>query len=167
MGSVQCDAWQVPSDIHKEVLSEYPETWAYKYITHRITSYGRHMWVVVENRETGERLIQLTTILGRPHSYDGLVRRDENEQMGPCEYDCPLELLDIAQPMECLPSNFSEAWREKVRAYHKRLSRTFAPGDVVSVYGKEFRILGQVKRSYRAESVATGDVYLIRPSQIT
>jgi hypothetical protein len=129
-------------------------------VMQRATAYGRHVWTLYETK-SGERFINLDLLAGNARSEWGY--KDMSEDMGPCYYDCPLELLEAAtEPV----NEYARAWREKVRAYHAARRQTFANGDRVRIGEQTFRVLGPYKRSWRVERESDGHVYKARGDQM-
>lgn len=149
--------WSSPSSLRAELNALRGSLTIVKQAS---TCYGRHLWTLYEKPDGG-RFINLDLIQksGGDWGY-----KDIDEGMGPVECDCPLAFLDAASE----PSNeYAKAWREKVRAFHAKNARKYAPNDVVLVYGKRYRVIEQVKRSYRVVGIADGRVYKCPPSKMT
>lgn len=107
----------------------------YEPLEHRVV--GNNVWQLVLYKPTGRKMICLDLIAkerGGGWGYKGL-----SEDMGPCEVNCPLSLLNKASPVT---EGYAVEWREKVRAYHaKRSSKaTPKPGMVVTYGGLEYRL---------------------------
>lgn len=102
------------------LLDQYqkPEQ-GWRVLKHATTKFGRHWWAVIQN-PAGAKLVCLFLIRG---DKEGWGYKDIDESMGPCEVDCPLELLALADPD---PPGYAPAWREEVRAYHAARTATFA-----------------------------------------
>lgn len=154
MGWTSCGSWRNPSDVKREILSWYQKD-GVKLLAHRSTSYGRNLWLAIE--KDGERFIALYLIskAGGDYAYKGMT-----EMCGPCETDCPLALLELV-PESSLPkeSGYSAKWREGVRKQASVRKREIEVGSTVKVYGKEYRVLGKHKRSYKVQSLENGMVY--------
>ena len=110
-------------------------------IGHALTSFRSHLWTVHENTasENRTRFIVLWLLA----SHDGMHGyKDIDEDMGPCEKDCPLRLLNLAEPSACRTDGYGMKWREEVREWHKaeaarkkRAKRSFDAGAIVTVPG--------------------------------
>jgi hypothetical protein len=131
-----------------------------KLVRQAATCYGRHLWSLLETPD-GRRFINLDLI---DKSGDQWGYKDMDESCGPCYYDCPLAFLDEATAPD---NDFANDWRGKVRAFHQKASRKYAPNDVVLIYGKLYRVIEQVKRSYRVLRIADSRVYKCPPSKMT
>lgn len=146
--------YQSPSEIRNELNALRTST---KLIAQKATAYGRHLWSVYET-PAGERFINLDLI---DRGRDGVWGyKDMSEDMGPCTYDCPLDLLDLAGETT---NEYAKAWRMKVRAHHAAKTRKFEPGQLVSLYGKIYRIEDTLKRSYMVRQIETGRSYRMTP----
>lgn len=114
-------------------------------ITYRVV--GNHVWQLVQ-RPNGTKYITLDLIAkerGGGWGYKGL-----DEDWGPTHFDCPLTLLDKADPPATANA---EAWRTKVWEYadrQKRLKRemqTLKPGTVIVVGPCQYTLLNDLGRS--------------------
>jgi len=114
-------------------------------ITYRVV--GNHIWQLVQKPD-GTKYITLDLIAkerGGAWGYKGL-----DEDWGPYHYDCPLTLLDRADP-PATPN--ATAWRAKVYEYadrQKRLKRemqTLKPGTVIVVGPCQYTLLEDLGRS--------------------
>ena len=123
MGWTSCPDWQRPKDVYDDVLSQYAPRADFRWevIATRATNYGRHFWLGLRNRTTGEKMVVLYLIRPSVKGY-GCAYKDVSESMGPCEVDCPLDLLEMTEPglagVEHDEGRWSREWRTKVRAYH-------------------------------------------------
>ena len=143
-----------PSEIRRDLNSQRTST---KLLAQKATAYGRHLWSVYET-PAGERFINLDLI---ERGHDGVWGyKSMSEDMGPCTYDCPLDLLDLAGETT---NEYAKKWRESVRAHHASKSRKFVPGQLVSLYGKIYRIEDTVKRSYMVRQIENGRSYRMTP----
>lgn len=109
----------------------------YTPLMHR--AVGNHVWQLVRHEPTGRKFITLDLIAKQKDAgwgYKGL-----SEDMGPYYYDCPLSLLDAADP----PINDTAAtWRQAVRdkqAERKaKAERTWGVGMQIRFGGHEYRL---------------------------
>ena len=117
----------------------------YTPITYRVV--GNHVWQLVQ-RPDGTKYITLDLIAkerGGGRGYKGM-----DEDWGPYFFDCPLSLLDRADPPT---TENAKAWRIKVREYadrQKRLKRemsTLKPGTVLVVGPCQYTLLEDLGRS--------------------
>lgn len=146
-----------PSSLRAELNAQRTSV---KLVSQAATCYGRHIWSLFELPD-GRRFVNLDLL---DKSGDQWGYKDMDESCGPCYYDCPLSLLDAATEPT---TEYAKAWRIKVRAFHANNTRKYAPNDVVLVYGKQYRVIEQVKRSYRVIGIADGRVYKCPPSKMT
>lgn len=135
----------------------------YEVLDSASTNYGRNLWVLYKHPE-GKNFIALYLC----SSYRGEYGyKDCSESMGPLEVDCPLRFLDAA-PVPSSP--YAAEWREKVRTHHtnRRVKRAqkFQVGQEVKIYGKLYRIVDTVRRSYRVQRLSDGAVYRCGPSKM-
>lgn len=117
---------------------------------------GNHVWQVVQ--ADGEaKIIALTLIQsGGPGSGWGYKSMDESA--GPCHYDCPLYLLEMADA----PVNDNAAeWREGVRKAHseKLATQKLAEGSYVTYAGKLFRLRSKRRMGWNAVCLDDGVLY--------
>ena len=114
-------------------------------VTHRVV--GNHVWQLVQ-RPNGTKFIALDLIAKERNGGWGYKSLDED--FGPYFVDCPLTLLDRADP-PATPN--AEAWRAKVREYadlQRRLKRemsTLKPGTVIVVGPCQYVLLEDLGRS--------------------
>ena len=117
----------------------------YTPITHRVV--GSHVWQLVQ-RPDGTKFIALDLIAKERGGGWGYKSMDED--WGPYYYECPLALLDRADPPA---TENAKAWRIKVWDYHdrqKRLKRemsTLKPGTVIVVGPCQYVLLEDLGRS--------------------
>jgi len=147
MGWTSSYNWNKASDVKRELLSDYAAEPNFEVLAHRSTCYGRHFWMALKNKKTGRSFVVLFLLGGGFH--EGWAYKDVSEDMGPCELDCPIELLDMTdEPTE----KYAVAWRARVRAAvaARKGSRTmkYVKGDKVTIYGKVYVVYGISKRSY-------------------
>ena len=124
----------------------------YTPITHRVV--GNHVWQLVQ-RPDGTKYITLDLIAKERGGGWGYKSIDED--WGPYFFDCPLPLLDKADP-PATPN--AEAWRVKVREFaeqQKRLKRemlTLKPGSVIVAGPCQYTLLNDLGRSgWRAKDL--------------
>lgn len=134
-----------------------------KILDEAATNYGRNLWRLYETVE-GERYICLYLI----QKHEGaLLYKDISESMGPLEVDCPLRFLERAPQPE---GEFAAEWRQKVQEYHQNKKESqkaqFEVGSEVTIYGKQYRVMGKIKRSYAVQSLETGKVYRCGPTKM-
>lgn len=107
----------------------------YEPIEHRVV--GNNVWQLVLHKPTGRKFIALDLIAKERNG--GWGNKGLSEDMGPCEVNCPLSLLNKASPVT---EGCAVAWREKVRAYHAKRSNKAkpTPGAVVDYCGHQYRL---------------------------
>jgi hypothetical protein len=121
----------------KEALVEYLKTDFsdhVKAIRHSLR--GNHFWTLVENKNTGERIIRLDVIT----CYKGeWGYKPLDETMGPFYYDCPIGMIEQTTPTD---NKYANKWRQRVIDCHaKKRERTkikYKEGQTWNLYGKEY-----------------------------
>ena len=102
---------------------------------------GNHVWQLVQDPD-GRKFISLDLIAKERNG--GWGNKGMSETAGPYVYDCPLALLDKADP----PQGYAVEWREKVRAHHvakkalRSKSASLKAGDVIQYGPHEYRLHG-------------------------
>lgn len=133
----------------------------YKILKHAATQCGRNLWVIFKHPK-GFDFIALFLIRRHQGVYG---YKDLTECMGPAEHDCPLEFLELVP----LPtdSKYAAGWREHVRNHHVKRTQRFNIGETVSIYGKSYKVVDKVKKSYRVQDLNTGIVYKCSASKMS
>lgn len=132
-------------DVRKELLESTPAH--LNLIGHATTAFGRRLWIVYEQKNDGGRFIMLFLIQERKGEAG---YKDIDESMGPYYFDCPLSLLDLAEPRA---EGITGEWRTAVRNAHahvrnqRRLTRHLQVGDQVTLR------VGYRQDSYRLASL--------------
>lgn len=114
-------------------------------ITHRVV--GNHIWQLVQ-RPDGTKYITLDLIAKERGGGWGYKSLDED--CGPYFFDCPVTLLDKADP-PATPN--ADTWRAKVFEYADRVKRlkremqTLKPGTVIVVGPCQYTLLDDLGRS--------------------
>jgi len=144
--------WAFGWDTREQLVNHLLNDSNHDLIASKSTCYGRRLWAVFrptwEGRNSDEPFICLF-LLEDGGRRDGWGYKDVTESMGPCEYDCPLDLLDLAPPPKGgLAEEWAARWRQKVREYHAARCRKYTVGDRVTIYGKTYQVTGKVRRSY-------------------
>lgn len=151
-------------DYIREVLADYHP---HRVVAHRLTS-GLHLWSVIEltkpgidpdNMPVGRRFICLD-LLDSDRGCWG--HKSISECMGPSASDCPLSFLDLAPEAS---GEWSAEWRERVRQWHAEAKQapTLTPRLEFLLYGKRYRAIAKIGRSWSAELLATGQIYRVGP----
>ena len=134
----------------------------YEPLEHRVV--GNNVWQLVLYKPTGRKLITLDLIAkerGGGWGYKGL-----DEDMGPCEVNCPLSLLNKASPVT---EGYAVEWREKVRAYHaRRKTAKPEPGMVVKYGGDDYKLIEPwaPRKGWRVINVDSGNTYRMTARQL-
>ena len=113
--------WDSIESIKRDTRAEYavPDIAArMRIVDEASTNYGRNWWLLFEDADK-KRFVALYLINGSRHSDFGY--KNLTEDMGPCEVDCPLRLINAAtEPL----NDWAREWREKVRAHHVKRTAT-------------------------------------------
>lgn len=127
------------------------------------TYYAACRWT---RKKTGEVRIFAMVVLVKYNARDreGLTLgwKEMSEDMGPCEAECPLSIMELLDPLgDDEKDAYAREWRKNVRAHHARRKAKPKPGDVVlfknplsfmdGSSGRRFRCerLGHRRRAYR------------------
>jgi hypothetical protein len=134
---------------HEQIDRELMTCWETNGVTRehtdcRLVGFRNHYSVYREDGKPVE--IQLAVISRYRESQERdaeWVYKPMSETMGPCEVDCPLDLLDM---VPCPDSEYAREWRANVRAYHARRAstRNLKAGDyfTTAMYeGQELQVL--------------------------
>jgi hypothetical protein len=153
--------WSSLKSVKEHILNSQGKD--YKVIDHKSTNCGRNLWMAIQEEVTGESFICLYLLSSYDNNwgYKGI-----SEDMGPCECDCPLSLLNKTKGLN---NPYSLEWRQKVRKFHahkKEIATGIEIGEIVSVYGAHFKIVGKVARSYVGIKLSTGMKYKLSYKQI-
>lgn len=137
-------------------------SWIYEFMDIKATHYGRRIWVALKNKHSGKSSILLYILEKRETEW---WYKDIDESMGILQLDCPMELINKTTG-DGTP--YSTEWREKIKKNNalKRLNKNVEVGEIITVYGNEYRLTKKIKRSWKGVRLTTGVEYNIRPSQI-
>jgi len=140
--------WNSQSELKKYILKEALKS--ERVLAHKSTNYGRHLWVVYQTEN--ERFILLFLLSKNGADSCGVWGyKDLSESCHPYYYDCPLDFLEM------VPEGCAE-WRAEVRNLAARRNTEYNEGDSVTVYGKPYKVIGKIKKSYKIVSPA-GKIY--------
>ncbi len=138
MGWLYCSAWNDAKAMRDELRKDLSVN--HTIVKDALVAYGRHYYAAVKSNKTGDINI-FVALLER--SKDGWGYKDMDESMGPVIHDCPLSVLDAADPVEKLYTGLSlewaTNWRAAVRAHWAKRAasrstvKTLKVGDVVNV----------------------------------
>lgn len=146
-----------------EITSQKHFAAGYTPLAHRVV--GNHIWQLVRIEATGKKFITLDLIAKDRKGGWGYKGMDET--WGPCYYDCPLSLLDQADPID---SDYANAWREKVRAHHaaKKARPTLAVGVVVTYGPHQYRLRKPAgpRRGWYVDRISDGCGFRITARQL-
>lgn len=144
----------------------------YECLAHRVV--GNNLWQLVK-RPDGEKFICLYLMsrgngrYGKGCSDHGWGYKGISEDMGPAQVNCPLSLLNAADPPR---GPHAPAWREKVREHHaakKRKSKA-GPGTVVEYGGKKYKLIDRpygARRGWRTLCLDDGYEYRMKAVQLS
>lgn len=110
---------------------------SYTPLEHRVC--GNHIWQLVRQESTGRKFITLDLIAKERNGGWGYKSMDET--WGPHFYDCPLSLIEKADPPM---DERAAAWRTAVQVHHRdrkaALRRTWEAGMRIEFGGREYRL---------------------------
>lgn len=150
--------WSHGFTTHEALVAELMHRNAnYVVVDSALTSFGRHLWTVVENKSTGDRFVCLDLIEKWDGSW-GYKPLSEHER--PFYYDCPVRLLALAGEPS---SELAAKWRKDVAEYRAKKTAKFKAGDKVALYGKTYEVMSKDKKSYMVREAETGRVYKMTP----
>lgn len=136
----------------------------YEPLTHRVV--GNNVWQLVLHKPTGRKFICLDLIAKERNGgwgYKGL-----SEDMGPCEVNCPLSLLNKATPVT---EGYAVGWREKVRAYHAKRANKAKPaaGMVITYAGHQYRLDAPYapRKGWSVTRVSDGAQFRMKAKQLS
>ena len=96
-------------DIVSDIVNQYTSE-RFSIIDRKATNFGRHLWILIQPKQ-GPSFVCLFKL----SSYRGdWGYKPIDESMGPCYHDCPVSLLDKADPAT---TEYAIRWRERVRDY--------------------------------------------------
>jgi hypothetical protein len=119
---------------------------------------GNTVYLAVRStdKNTGRSYVFAAVILIRNSQKDGFGYKDQDEGMGPHQYDCPQRIMRLLSPIADLPhARYSADWRAGVAAWHdqnrKRRQRrnSLRVGNVVTLSDAVRFSGGITARSFR------------------
>jgi hypothetical protein len=113
-----------------------------------LVAYG-HRYYAAATGKSGKTAVLVFLLNGGTRGGDGWGYKDIDEFMGPTDVDCPLSVLDAADPVEAFAGDYREDgglksardWRARVRAYHaarataRSVAKAAKPGDKIWLKG--------------------------------
>lgn len=97
------------NDVVDDIVNQYTGE-RFSIIDRKTTNFGRHLWMLIQPSE-GPSFICLFKL----SSYGGdWGYKPVDESMGPCYHDCPVSLLDQADPPT---TEYATGWRNNVYKY--------------------------------------------------
>ena len=103
---------------------------------------GTTVYLAVRSTDnnTGRSYVFAAVILIRNSKKDGFGYKDQDEGMGPHQYDCPQRIMRLLSPIADLPhARYSADWRTGVAAWHdqnrnrRQRRNSLRVGNVVTV----------------------------------
>lgn len=87
-----------------------------------------------------------------------------SEFEGPYYHNCPEKLLKLLTPTD---SEWANTWREKCWANVNRKKVVKKVGDVVRLYGHDYKLVEDLgRKGFRVYHVDSGNQYHLKPSQV-
>lgn len=124
---------------------------------------GSHLWQVYEYPDgTKEVVLFLLGINNGLHGYKAI-----GESCGPGYYDCPISLMELAQPAPS--SKWAVEWREKVYRHHKQQAADKVGkvvGATVLYGGRKYKLRENLgRRGWEAYCLEDGRTYRMKATQ--
>ena len=119
---------------------------------------GNTVYLAVRSTEknTGRSYVFAAVILIRNSKKDGFGYKDQDEGMGPHQYDCPQRIIRLLSPIADLPhARYSAEWRAGVAAWHdqnrerRQRRNSLRVGNVVTLSDAVRFSGGTTARSFR------------------
>ena len=97
------------NDVVDNLVNQYTSE-RFSIIDRKATNFGRHLWMLIQPKE-GPSFICLFKL----SSYRGdWGYKPIDESMGPCYWDCPVSLIQQADPPT---TEYATQWRNRVHQY--------------------------------------------------
>lgn len=124
---------------------------------------GNHLWQVYECPDgTREIVLFLLGVNNGLHGY-----KDIGESCGPGYYDCPISLMEMAQPAPS--SQWAVEWREKVRRHHEQQTASKVgkvAGAIVLYGGRKYKLIENLgRRGWQVYCLDDGRTYRMKATQ--
>lgn len=116
------------------------------------TDHGSKVWTL-HTTPAGQGVITLFLVMH--HGGDWGYKPIE-ETMGPYHYGCPAKILDAADRLGPAVTDTAREWRAACRETAARRSRKFAPGTILQVMGRSYRVESYQGRSCVVTSTEPG-----------
>lgn len=123
-----------------------------------------NIWYVCKHPQ-GHKMIGLY-VLDYTDDY-GWLYLSTGEPSMPYEIDCPVSFIKMCDPAI---SEFAKEWREKVIQRAKNMKAPRFRGDIVALYGKQFRLLEKMpnpRDGWCSECIGTGKIFKISLDQLS
>jgi hypothetical protein len=125
-------------------------------------SKGKSFWVLARS---GEQPSIYLFMLEK--NKEGCGYKAIHEDSGPYDYSCPLSFVERS-PEEGR-TEFSLSWRKRLLAQSERQNQVFQAGDLVSVFGNEYKIVSKIGRHHwmisdgqKVYKAKSGDIHLLK-----
>ena len=123
--------WLYQSDPVDDPVAHLIRKFTYEDDTHALqplkgARVGNTVYLAVRStdKSTGRAFVLAGVILISNTKKHGFGYKDQDEVMGPCQYDCPDRIMRLLSPVADLPSvGFAAEWRAKVAAHRDEQRR--------------------------------------------
>jgi hypothetical protein len=133
--------WISRNEIVTHILKNNPQMIGFK-----LTNFGKHLWIARGNETESYIVLYLIKYEDNDWGYKSI-----SEDMGPCYFDCPSDLLDKTTGV--IGSKYSDKWRNEIGQLKSKKKVKYKEGDYVEVAGMLVKIIGRIKRSYKIQVV--------------
>jgi hypothetical protein len=97
------------NDVVSDLVNQYTSD-RFKIIDRKATNFGRHLWMLIKPKE-GNSFICLFKLSSHRGDWG---YKPIDESMGPCHWDCPITLIQQADPPT---TQYATDWRNQVYKY--------------------------------------------------
>ncbi len=138
----------------------------YTTLDHRVV--GNNLWVLLETPKHTRTIVLYLLQAGSKKHGEGWGHKGLDENMGPCEVDCPLSLLNRTTAPE---AGYAKDWREKVRQHHANRAARPEPvaGMVLAYGGQNYRLSSPVgpRKGWNVTRISDGVDFRMKAHQIS
>tara|TARA_R110000744_G_scaffold121769_1_gene226549 strand:+ start:327 stop:662 length:336 start_codon:yes stop_codon:yes gene_type:complete len=99
-------------DVVDTLVNQYSND-IFTIIDKKATNFGRHLWMLIQPKD-GPSFVCLFKLSSYQNDWG---YKPVDESMGPCHWDCPVSLIDQADPPT---TEYATNWRNKVYQYAER-----------------------------------------------
>lgn len=155
------------SQTKADFLAKLDRGFSLGYTLVRSQTVGKNHWQLVRHPEGHTFIALCLTDRGTARDGHGWGWKGMDESWGPCEVNCPLSMLNEADPPR---GENAAAWREQVRQHHARKAArpTPAPGMLVDFGGHRYRLDSSLgpRKGWRVTRVSDGCEFRMRAAYL-